>query len=175
MMRYFTVAELAAAFALLLPQPEAEALAKRWFETFADSVDPQGYYIDLPWDIRFDDDWAEALRGGMIIDTVIEEGESIEDTPVWDAPAQVASDETLFNAFSEDSAEDYLMRFGDLHLALVALVNDDLYERMRLVRGMTESGAQRNRQQVRRGIDAYQRRMKAQKRLSSDNGQQSRS
>lgn len=160
-MRYFTVAELTAAFALLLPQPIAEALAKRWFETFADSVDSRGYYVDLPWDIRYDDDWAAALRDCTIIDTVIEE-EPIADTPDWNVPAQVASDETLFDGFSEDSAEAHLLRFGELHLALVALVNDDLYERMRLVRGMTERGAERNRQQLRRGVDAYQRRIKAQ-------------
>ena len=55
-----------------------------------------------------------------------------------------------------------MLRYCDLHLALVALVNDELYERMRSVRGMTEGGAQRNRQQRRRGVDAYQRRITAQ-------------
>ena len=56
----------------------------------------------------------------------------------------------------------HLLRFGDLHLALVALVNDDLYERMRRVRGMTEKVAERNRLQLRRGVAAYQRRIKSQ-------------
>jgi len=162
MMRYFTVVELAAAFALLLPQRKAEALAKRWFEMFAHSVDAQGYYVDLLWDIH-DDDRAAAFHG-TITDTVIEEA-SVADTRDWNAPDLVASDETLFDGFSEDSAEAHFLRFGDLHLALVALVNDDLYERMRQVRGMIDQQAQRNRVQLRRGVDAYQRRIKAQKSL----------
>lgn len=165
MVRYFTVAELAAAFALLLPQAKAEALAKKWFEMFAHSVDAQGYYVDLPWDIR-DDDRFGSLRGTIITDTVIEEEVSAADTPPdWNAPAEIARDETLFDKFSEDSAEAHLLKFGDLHLALVALVNAELYERMRQVRGMTEGVAQRNRQQLRRGVDAYQRRIRAQRSL----------
>jgi hypothetical protein len=146
-MRFFTVTELAAAFALLVSSAKADALAKQWFETFADSVDADGYYVhDGPW---------REKRTDQPVPTQLE--------PDWNTPAAIADDEALFKDFSDDSASAYLLRLGNLQLALVAAVDDTLFERMRVVRGMSGEGADRNRLQIRRGLDAYHRRVRREK------------
>jgi hypothetical protein len=69
----------------------------------------------------------------------------------------VAADEALFRNWNDEEAEGWLLRLGDIHLSLVALVNEDLCERMRRVRYMSRIGAKRDRLQLRRAVRAYRR------------------
>ena|SRR6185437_6148839 len=142
----WTAAELAAAFALLLPEAEAAALAKEWFASFAsepDDVDAGGRYVH------------RRAWGGPHPATP-EDDE--EDAPEWHAPEQVRRDEGLFSGWSHAEAVDWLgPRLGDIHLALAALVSDELYERMRVARFMSRRGAARNRLQLTRAVRAYRR------------------
>ena len=140
----WTAAELGAAFALLLPETEARALAAEWFADFAGEpgdVDADGRYVHPgPW-------------GGPRSPAP---GDDEEDDPEWHAPEQVRQDEALFARWSDAETVEWLgPRLGDIHLALAALVSDELYERMRAARFMSRRGAARNRLQLTRAVRAY--------------------
>lgn len=142
----FSRDELAAAFALLLPRPRAEALATRWFEHSADEIDQHGRYLyPGPWN----------RPGGSSIPAPAGTPSGTD----WDSPAWVAFDERTFAYMDEDDAEECFMALSDLHLALVALVSEELYQRMRIARGATEAQAARRRLQMIRAVRAYRRRM----------------
>jgi hypothetical protein len=138
----FSRDELGAAFALLLPGAHANELATRWFEQFAEEVDEHGRYVHPePWASPDDAPPPPAAA----------------ERPDWSSAEWIERDEAFFQHFDEAAADDWLMRMGDLHLSLVALVNDDLFARMMRVRGMTESMAARNRLQMQRAVRAYRR------------------
>jgi hypothetical protein len=138
----FSRDELTAAFALLLPPKDAELLANEWFETIGAGSDADGRYVHSST-------WGPPREV---------EAQSRVDVPAeWNAPDVVARDENLFLSWSYQDVRDWLLRLGETHLALLALVNDDLYERMRQVRFMTNKGAARNRLQVLRAVRAYRR------------------
>ena len=137
----FTRDELAAAFAFLLPTAKADELATRWWDEFADAVDATGCFVHH-------DTWG--------IPRPVDEHEAApQNKPEWHLPEIIATDEALFRNWSDEEAERWLLRLGDLHLALVALVNDDLFERMRRVRYLSRAAAERNRLQLTRAVRAY--------------------
>ena len=138
----FSRDELTAAFALLLPATQAELLAKEWFETIGGDSGTDGRYVHRST-------WGPPRE--------IEPHAPVDVPAQWNAPDVIARDESLFLNRSYEDVRDLLLRLGDTHLALLALVNDDLYERMRQVRFMTNEGAARNRLQVLRAVRAYRR------------------
>jgi hypothetical protein len=140
----WTAAELGLAFALLLPEAEARALAAEWFADFAGKpgdIDADGRYVyPRPW-------------GGPRSPAP---GDDEEDAPEWHAPEQVRQDEALFAGWSDAEAVEWLgPRLADIHLALAALISDELYERMRAARFMSRRSAARNRLQLTRAVRAY--------------------
>ena len=137
----FSRDELAAAFALLLPAKKAELLADEWFETIAGS-DADGLYVHPST-------WGSPRE--------VEPQASVDVPPEWSAPDVIRRDESLFLTRSEEEVRDLLLRLGDTHLALLAVVSEDLYERMRQARFMTNEGAARNRLQAIRAVRAYRR------------------
>ena len=137
----FTRSELARAFALLLPADRADELATRWFDQLADKVDALGRFVyPTSWSASSDD-----------------ASPPVTQTPDWSSAESVARDEAFFQDFNESDADERFLRLGDLHLALVALLDEDLYGRMLRARGMTEAGAARNRLQLQRAVRAYRR------------------
>ena len=138
----FTQSELQRAFAFLLPPAHASTLAARWFADFAspDEVVDGWYVYPTAWAEQTPDASADVRA---------------EDRAAWDATEVRAADERTFASFTEANIEDWLMRLRDLHLALVALVSPDAYERMRQVRGMSPREAARNRLQLERAVRAY--------------------
>ena len=136
----FTRDELAAAFMLLMPAAEAAKLATEWFGQFADEIDEQGRFV-------YPDTWGDPKP--------IEPRASVEPPAEWDLPEAVVADERTFQGWTDGDARAWFMRLGDLHLALVATVNEDLYERMRRARYMSNKVAARNRQQIVRAVRAY--------------------
>ena len=137
----FSWDELTAAFALLLPAKTAELLADEWFETIAGSAADGRYVHPSTWGSPRE----------------VEPQARVNVPPEWNAPDVITRDESLFLTRSEEDVRDLLLRLGDTHLALLAVVNEDLYERMRQARFMTNEGAARNRLQVIRAVRAYRR------------------
>lgn len=137
----FTRDELSDGFALLVSPARADELATRWFELFADEVDERGRFV-------YGEAWGSPQPRSLSVARDPEEQSSAE---------SIERDEALFRHFDDAVAEDWLMRLGDLHLALVALVNDDLFERMSRARDMSEAAAARNRLQLQRAVRAYRR------------------
>jgi hypothetical protein len=140
----WTAAELGTAFALLLPEAEARALAAEWFADFAgeaDRIDVEGRYL-------YPGSW-----GGPHPPTP---GDDEEDAPEWHTSEQVRKDQTLFAGWSDAETVTWLgPRLADIHLSLAALVSDELYERMRIVRFMSRRQAARNRLQLTRAVRAH--------------------
>jgi len=138
----FSHSELAAAFALLMPSGPAEQLADRWFTEFAsDRTDHNGWYLHPhSWNQHSQQATRPTSRPNR------EESET------------ESQDDLLFAPFTPADVEGLLFRLGDTHLALVALISDETFERMRQVRGMTAAGADRNRQQLQRAVAAWRRR-----------------
>jgi hypothetical protein len=138
----FTQFELAQAFTLVLPDERARALAAKWWEEFAHTVDDRGRFV-------YHDDWGtpRPIDGPDNPPT---------DKPEWHTQ-EVIVDEALFRDWDDEQAESWLLRLGDIHLSLVALANDDSFERMRRARYMTRSAAERNRLQITRAVRAYRR------------------
>lgn len=134
--------ELASAYRLLLPDAEADRLTAAWFEMFGDELDPQGRAI-------FDGDL------GPDDETPVDSTPQLPD----DDPRTIARDEAIFATFDAKRADSLLVRLGPLQLGLVALVNDDLYERMRVAQHMTARQAARSRLQMTRAVNAYRRRV----------------
>jgi hypothetical protein len=138
----FSRSELAAAFALLMPSGPAEQLAERWFTEFAgDRTEESGWYLHPH-------SWNEHA----------EQAPHRSSRPNRDESETKSQDEALFAPFTPADVEGLLFRLGDTHLALVALLNDETFERMRNVRGMTAAGAERNRKQLKRAVAAWRRR-----------------
>lgn len=142
----WTAAELGAAFALLLPEAEARALAAEWFADFArehGAVDTDGRYV-------YSGSWGSPRPPVP--------GDDEEDAPEWHAPEQMRRDEALFAGWSDADAIAWLgPRLGDIHLALSALVSRELYERMRAARFMSRRSAARNRLQLTRAVRSYRK------------------
>jgi hypothetical protein len=140
----FTREELAAAFALLMPPGEADTLSRKWFDEFAEATDNTGRYV-------YPSAWGERKP--------IEPRARVAHLPEWDTAKTIARHEALFAQREPDELEQMFMRLSDLHLALVALVSDELFERMRQVRFLTNVSVARNRLQLLRAVRAYRRRV----------------
>lgn len=130
----FTRDELSAAFALLFTdQDVAGRIATQWWvEIATDDVDANGYF--------FHRDWTDApppaptLADGLVLAQRSERTESVE-----------AARQRFWGGWTDERKAEYLLRLSDFHLALVALVSPELFERMRLARHMTPDAAARSR------------------------------
>jgi hypothetical protein len=136
----FTHEELVAAFTLLLPEQDARSMAARWWEMFADEVDASGRYV-------YFQRWGEPRPP--------EAGDELEDAPEWHTPERIRDDEALLSGWGERDAEGWLLGLRDLHLALLAILSDELYRRMRAARQISPRGAARSRLQLTRAVRAY--------------------
>ena len=103
----FSQDELTAAFGLLLPAEEAQLLAKEWFETIGAASDADGRYVHPST-------WGPPRE--------VEPQERVDVPPEWNAPDVIARDESLFLNWSYKDVRDWLLRLGETHLALLALV-----------------------------------------------------
>ena len=138
----WTQDELAQAFALLMPASEARAMAARWWAIFADKVDEAGRYLhDGPWNEPQPSEAGDEFGGAL----------------EWQTVEQVEADGALFTGLTDASLEHLLLRLGDLHFALVALVSPELFVRMRAVREISLAGAQRSRSQLTAAVRTYRR------------------
>jgi hypothetical protein len=68
-----------------------------------------------------------------------------------------ASEQRFWAGLSVEDRVELVMRFSDLHFALVALVSDEAAERLRLAAGLTPAQAARRREQMRRAVSAVGR------------------
>ena len=136
----FTRDELAASFALLMPQDIAYQLAAEWWELFSEPGSTEYSHVTT---------WGPVKP--------VEPQGHVELAEEWNTPDMVLRDESLFLHYTDDDLRGLLLRLGDTHLALLALVNEDLFERMRQVRYMTNRGAARNRLQLTRAVRAFRR------------------
>jgi hypothetical protein len=136
----FTQPELEAAFALILPTKAAGATARRWWRDFATKVDERGYFLS--------DD--QVTTPGLPQNTpqvVGVHGRMSE-------KERSAQERVFWSSISVDERVDLLMRFSSFHFALLALVSEDLYERMRLARKASIEQAATSRAQMRRIVAA---------------------
>ena len=142
----FSRTELTAAFALLAPPEEAGRLAARWFAEFADATDEFDRYV---------------LAGGWGDEAPLAPGEDPTDQCPPELQGEAdrrAAGAVLFRNMGPADLESILLGLGDLHLALLAVVSEENFERMRLVRRMSRRGAERNRLQIRRTVEEWRAR-----------------
>jgi hypothetical protein len=138
----FKLSELEAAFALLLPPATAAECASGWFAQFAgDDVDKDGYFLyeDRHHAAGVDDGEPDVL--------------AVREEAVTDAERPRAM-RGSGQGLSVADRVDLLMRFSDLHFALVALVSDEAAERLRVAAALTPAQAARGREQMRRAVAA---------------------
>ena len=143
--RLFKRSELEAAFALILPPATAAECAARWFSEIAgDDVDEGGYFLCQDWQAQggMGDDGPDLL--------------AVQDAAVSQTERE-ASEQRFWAGLSVEDRVELVMRFSDLHFALVALVSDEAAERLRLAAGLTPAQAARRREQMRRAVSAVGR------------------
>jgi hypothetical protein len=130
----FTRDELSAAFALVFTDRRvAERLAARWFvEIAADDVDANGYFSHPDW--TDEPPPGRAAADGLVIAGPGEADESL-----------AAAHQRYWGGWSNERKAEFLLRLSEFHLALVALVSPQLFERMRLARHMSPGAAARSR------------------------------
>lgn len=138
----FTLAELTAAFRLILPEAEAQSLATRWFERFAgdDGVDEAGYFLyeDPAYLVESSDDNPEILV-----------------SHVSDDASREASVSDWFHRMSMEEKECLLLGLSDFHLNLVALVSEPLFRRIQGIYRDSDPNAERRRRQTQRLIEGW--------------------
>jgi len=115
----------------------AAQVAKEWFDLFADTTDAEGRVLHPDWN---------GTRGPVAAFAIGEGSHSPEEVE--------ANERRYFSGWSDAQKRDFLMRFSDLHLALVALASHDAFERMRLARGISIEAAERSRKQMLRITEA---------------------
>ncbi|HEX7794239.1 MAG TPA: hypothetical protein VF456_07815 [Vicinamibacterales bacterium] len=132
----FTLEELTSAFALLLPADSAKAYATEWFEQIAgDNVDERGYYLYEDW--RDAADVRELLAANEpSIRAVGRQRHS--------AAGRFISLRTL----SMEEWHDWLIRFSDFHLNLLAASSPVLFDRIRAATGDSVETANHKRQRI---------------------------
>jgi hypothetical protein len=137
----FSRAELAAAFALIFREPAtAERIAGEWFETFVgDAVDDAGRFLYEEW-------WVD--EGGSAAGAV--PATAAGESPRDDSLAAHEREVSFYRGWSDERKAELVMQFSDFHFALVALVSDELAERMNAARGFTPAQAARSRAQMAR-------------------------
>jgi hypothetical protein len=86
------------------------------------------------------------------------EGEQIQSTAFQDATVtddrRAEGERRFWAGLSVADRVDLVMRFSDLHFALLALVSDELADRMRVASGLTAAQAARSRAQMARAVAA---------------------
>jgi hypothetical protein len=127
---------------LILPPETATTCAARWFAKIAgDDVDADGYFL-------YEDGHSETENEDSEPDAVAFQ------IRVISAEERVESEGRFWSALSVQDRVDLVMRFSDLHLALVALVSDDAAERLRVAAGLTPAQAAIGREQMTRAVAA---------------------
>ena len=132
----FNLSELEAAFRFLLPPTVASQAARRWFEMRAGELDSNGYFVYQDWH-------EEAGIPPGAPDAIMVQTRDVPETE------RESSERRWWASRSVDDVVDHLLGFSSLHFRLVALVSEDLFERMRLAEGLTLDQAERGRKQMR--------------------------
>jgi len=140
----FNQAELEAAFRLMLPPEVAASTADRWFNEIAGEVDANGYFLYEDWHEKV------GLSPGHP-DALMVQTRHVSDEE------RRARERAYWATQSVEDLVEWLMRFSGLHFALVALVSEELFERMRLAEGLTLEQAERSRVQMRNIVAAIGR------------------
>jgi hypothetical protein len=133
----FTRNELSAAFALVVADPHiADRLAIQWFDEIAGAdVDSNGRFFHRDWTI-------ESVATPVAANGLVVVGSG----GAYEAPAE--AQQRYWAGWTVDRKSEYLLRLSDFHLALVARVSAELFERMRLARRLTGDTAARSREQL---------------------------
>ena len=136
----FSRDELSAAFALVFRDPAtADRVATEWFVQIANSdVDEQGRFLLGDW------------TGEVPSAPAIDQGLVIGSREVLSQQEPEDADRRFFGGWDDQEKAEYLLRFSDFHLALLALVSPELNERMRIARRMTPEAAARSHAQLSR-------------------------
>lgn len=126
----------------MVPADVAERTASRWFSEFAlGKVDADGCFV---WDgtaFAGEDAPGDASLNALI---VTDPGLSRTDREL--------AERAFWAGLSVRERVELLMQFSALHFSLLALVSDELFERMRTARGLTREQAEHNREQTRRAV-----------------------
>jgi hypothetical protein len=72
------------------------------------------------------------------------------ESPREDSLAAQEREQSFYRGWSDERKAELVMQFSDFHFALVALVSDELAERMNAARGFTPAQAARSRAQMAR-------------------------
>ena len=139
----FTRDELETAFRLILPQDVAARCARQWFDEFAsESVDERGYFLYEEW-------WntsgtPSSLAHGLVVQT----GSATD-------VERDAHERRFFGSMTIPERVEFLMRFSDFHLNLVALVSDELRHRVQAAIRASDAQMDRRINQMRRIVKAF--------------------
>lgn len=128
--RLFTQQELATAFALVLPEDEARAVASRWFGMFADDVDPEGYFMcepAVPWH-QSPHRYSIAAVGPY------------RDPNTTEPPRFID-----LEGYTLDEKREWLLRWSHATLRIAMLASPEVFERVRQNYGSTHEQAERMR------------------------------
>jgi len=134
----FTEADLARAFAYLLPAADAQRVAREWFASNGETTEPGAYFMYEHWEPSGDEPQNVAI--GPPYDTSIE--------------AIARREAAFWNDLSQSQRVERLCpRFSVIHFDFVAQLSDDHFERMRSALQNSPEGAERRRRIVQRVVE----------------------
>jgi len=136
----FTEAELAKAFAFLLPEADAQRVAADWFASNVENLEKGGYFMYEHWAPSADESPNLAIAVGPPRDSSIE---------------AIASDEAAFwNGLSQAERIEWICpRFSGIHFDFVAQLSTEHFERMRSALREPPERAERRRRIVQRLVE----------------------